>query len=136
TVNFENFAFVNYLAYSIYGGQWQNPGKHVLFWNMEIVSPPDALAVNKGGMMVCDVGARVTSVHDLCVKNSVFQRFNALQTGSEPAASDTTWADGNHFIDSTSYMALTAGTHASGGGTATSPFADAAPGDFTPSPRT
>jgi hypothetical protein len=134
TAFFENFAFVNYLSYSIYGGQWQNPAKHVLFWNMEMLSPPEALSVNKGGMMICDVtggGARSTNVHDLSVKNSVFQRFNALQTGSEPSATDTSWADGCHFVDSTSYMALTAGTHASVGGTATSLFVDAAHGDFT-----
>jgi hypothetical protein len=132
SVMFENFAFVNYLTYAAWGAQWQNPGKHVLLWNVQMVSPPQYLDVNKGGFMFADVGSRVTSVHDVSVKNCIFQRFNVLQTGAEPSVSDASWADQNHFIDATSYMAATPGTNWSAGGTLSSLFVDAAAGNFTP----
>jgi hypothetical protein len=134
-VSYDNFAFVNFMTYAIYGAQWQNPGTHLLLWNMDILSPPDALDLNKGGFMFCDVtdgSRRVTNVHDVSVRGCVLQRFNALQTGSEPSVADLSWAECNHFIDVTSYTSTAPGTDATTGGSYSSIFRDPSKLDFAP----
>jgi len=132
TIHYDNFAFVNYLAYATIGGQWQNPGTHVLVWNSEFLSPPAALATNKGGLMFCDLDTRPTSVHDVSIRGTVLQRLNALQTGSEPSLTDTSWASDNHYVDVTSWLSLSVGANATTGGSTTTLFVDPANGDFTP----
>ncbi len=132
SVHYDNFAFVNYITYATIGAQWQNPGTHLLLWNCDILSPDAALSVNKGGFMFCDLDPRPTSVHDVSVRNCVFQRFNVLQTGAEPSLLDTKWADNNHYVDVASYMALSPGTNATTGGTLASLVTGAVAGDFAP----
>jgi hypothetical protein len=133
-VVYRNFAFVNYLVYAPFAAQWQNPAEHVLLWNVEIVSPPEDLGANKGGLVFADVGSRATNVHDLSVRGCVLQRLALAATGPEPSASDPTWADGNHYLDIASYLASAPGADATTGGSAASLFEDASNDDFTPVP--
>ncbi len=126
-----DIAFVNVLNEQDsngYSSTWAASVDHLLWWNLTIpvgfvflIDHPD----------VQDGVYFPTRLHNFSMKGCVLHKFNTTVTSGEPAISDPTWADNNHFIDVTSHGTMTAGTRFTTGGTPTELFVDPAAKDFT-----
>ncbi|MGD9692453.1 MAG: hypothetical protein AB7G17_10570 [Phycisphaerales bacterium] len=125
-----DIAFVNYLVdirSPDYTAQWIPSANHVLWWNMTMLGGPVIVRdnPNSGGGH-----GEATTIRNFDVRNCVMQKLIVQVAGTTPRASDPLWATNNHFIDSTSYAAMVAGTGATAGGSAAQLFANASGGDF------
>jgi len=119
-----NFAFVNMLNdFSSPTAQWIPDANHVLWWNLTFPSMVVFIRDNPLG--------EPTTIRNLSICNSVFNRFGMDATGG-PSRSDLSWASNNHFIDTTTYGAMTVGSLYTTGGTLTSLFNNPSLKDYRP----
>lgn len=99
----DNAAFVNVIIDhaewdgGVHKSQWQQNSDHVLFWHVTLLNNP---------LLVRDDGADVTRLTNFSVRNSVLETLVYTATGQPVEALD--FRD-NHFIDTTSYLAISPG---------------------------
>jgi hypothetical protein len=122
----ENLAFVNCDMHVQGSTQFLHDIHHMLIWNCNFLTSGGS----GGSFIMSDDVDQTTTIHNLSLRNTVIQYFSAHCT-TEPLVTDPSWADNNHFIDMTTYGAMSPGTNVTTGSSVDSLFR-AFPTDTTP----
>jgi hypothetical protein len=119
-----NFAMVNMVnEFGSPSAQWIPDTNHLLMWNLTFPSQVVMIIDNPLG--------EPTTIRNLSIRDCVFNRFGFSATGG-PSLSNSSWADNNHFVDTSTYGAISVGGHYTTGGTLNSLFISPVMHDFRP----